>query len=217
MSKSGKWVAGNISYLYSKQRERYMGLLNVYHFRNGEKGNEQEVLAVNWIRENLFMPDLRHCDVDFDDKLLFERPELGYVFSPDTINDERTLIIEIKTCLSEETCSFFFSPTIPYEKKRARVMEEHGYQIAGQFMGLESVSEVWIMKWDAFDETNETDERELDDPRRGIVFKFTRNEFLGRISDVEERVSFANWLLDSGHDPGEAQELWDKAHSKPVE
>ena len=74
MSASGKWIEGNIDYLYEIQYQRLTGEPEPpITARPMQIGIENEPYAIAWVRENY--PDLNvlHCGADFTD-LIFEEP-----------------------------------------------------------------------------------------------------------------------------------------------
>lgn len=90
------------------------------------------------------------------------------------------------------------------------VWGEHGSQILGQFIGEDNLKMVILLKYDAIDEDNLTDERDATHPARGICFNFSREEMGTRIDRGRERIVFADEFLKSGEDIDRINEFWKK-------
>jgi hypothetical protein len=217
MTKSGKWTDDAVLYLREIAYERSQNVLRYISGSTLSRGVENEPYAYEWARENLFLPTLKHCDSDYDEKLFFERPDLGAGASPDCLTEDGRVGVELKSLVGNGQRAVFLSPTLPIEEKRKLAEEKHLWQIAFQFLCIPTLEKLYLVQYDSFVEQNETDERDLLDPNRGTAYLYSRIDLVDNILVVKERVSFANWLLESGHDPSEAQELWDRAHPKPVE
>ena len=213
---SGKWTAGNKSYLYKIQRQRFLKQPSppVYS-RTMQIGIENEPYAVAWLRANTDM-SIMHCSTDFSKKI-FVKTEWGLGCSPDVyetaiqeyVTELKVVVksevqinslIEIKCVAGEESTNFYFSPTISFEKKRMRAFDEHRDQMAGQLLAHEGVDIVRLMKYDPQDDNDPFDLRSPIDPSRGILFDYTREEFGTYLDTIKERVIFADQFLDSGRD-----------------
>lgn len=202
---SGKWTAGNKSYLYKIQRQRHLRQPSPpVHSRTMQIGIENEPYAVAWLRENTTM-NIRHCSVDYPEKL-FINTGWGLGCSPDVYEVDIVMIekilslVEIKCVAGEESTNFYFSPTISFEKKRMRAFDEHRDQMAGQLLSHEGVDIVRLMKYDPQDDNDPFDLRSPVDPSRGILFDYTRAEFGIYLDTIKERVVFADAYLESGKD-----------------
>lgn len=213
---SGKWTAGNKSFLYKIQRQRFLKQPSppVYS-RTMQIGIENEPYAVAWLRANTDMR-IAHCSVDFPKKI-FVKTKWGLGCSPDVyeiamrdfVNEFKVVLkteeyikslIEIKCVAGEESTNFYFSPTISFEKKRMRAFDEHRDQMAGQLLTHEGVDIVRLMKYDPQDDNDPFDLRSPLDPSRGILFDYTRAEFGIYLDTIKERVVFADAYLESGKD-----------------
>ena len=224
LSKSGKWTDGNKTYLYKIERQRYLKQpappLNT---RSINLGNENEPYAVAWLRENR-SAIIRHCDSDYPEKI-FIVTDFGLGCSPDAyevdiielrneqgaavaVTEKKLALIEIKVVVGEEPTNFYFSPTVPKERKRLRAFGEHREQMAGQLLAHPDIDTVRLMKYDPQLDDNEFDLRPVLDKTRGIVFDFTRAEFGSYLDEMKERVKFADQYLNSGADIDLIDKAW---------
>lgn len=224
-SKSGKFTDGNKTYLYKIERQRYLNQpAPPVHSRNMEAGIVNEVYVIAWLREN-FSRTIRHCDVDYDDKI-FIKTDWGLGCSPDAYevevyeirneqgavvhtSDEIVALVETKVVTGEETINFYFSPTIPFERKRLRAFDEHRDQMASQLLAHPKIGHIKLVKYDYQNDDDPFDLRPVLDKTRGIIFEFTRAEFGSYLDDIRERVMFADQYLKDKLDI----ELVDKAWS----
>ena len=117
--------------------------------------------------------------------------------------------IEIKGVYGEEETNWIFSPTVPMERKRGRVLEEHLWQLAGQMSLPGAPDTIMLVKYDAQDIFNDFDVRVPEDPSRGLIFTFTREELTPHIEVLKERVAFANKCLEEGVDLDVVQTYWE--------
>ena len=223
MSKSGKWTQGNITYLYKIQRQRYLQEPAPPVFSKiMQVGTDNEPYAVEWIRRNMGWTVV-HCDKDLSEKV-FVKTDWGLGSSPDAylvekiVKDEMGItvlftnieaLIEIKCVVGEETTNYYFSPTVPFEKKRLRAFDEHRDQMAAQLLTHPSISTIYLMKYDPQDDENPWDLRPVLDESRGLLFEFSRKEFGSYLDEMKERVTFANDYLNSGKDLDDIQNEWE--------
>ena len=223
MSKSGKWTQGNITYLYKIQRQRYLQEPAPPVFSKiMQVGTDNEPYAVEWIRRNMGW-EVVHCDKDLPEKV-FIKTDWGFGSSPDAylvekiVKDEMGItvlftnieaLIEIKCVVGEETTNYYFSPTVPFEKKRLRAFDEHRDQMAAQLLTHPSISTIYLMKYDPQDDENPWDLRPVLDETRGLMFEFSRQEFGSYLDEMKERVTFANDYLNSGKDLDDIQKEWE--------
>lgn len=222
MSKSGKWTQGNITYLYKIQRQRFLKEPAPPVFsRIMQIGTENEPYAVEWIRVNMGWIVV-HCDKDLSEKA-FVKTDWGLGSSPDAYLVEDAFsdnlghiiaakikaLIEIKCVVGEETTNYYFSPTVPFEKKRLRAFDEHRDQMAAQLLTHPFVNTIYLMKYDPQDDENPWDLRPVLDESRGLLFEFSRDEFGSYLDEMKERVTFANDYLNSGKDLDDIQKEWE--------
>ena len=127
-SASGKWIEGNITYLYQKQYERaYNEPLCPKSARSLTLGTENEPYAIEWMRSQHPEWIIKHCSVDYDE-IIFVKNDWGLGGSPDGFvfeEDILTKLIEIKCVVGDKQICRYFSNTLPYEKKRIEAFEEH--------------------------------------------------------------------------------------------
>lgn len=222
MSKSGKWTKENITYLYKIQRQRFLQEPAPPVFaRAMQIGTENEPYAIEWLRANTDWK-IMHCDKDFNEKI-FIKTDWGLGSSPDAyittpiarlesgevIVGRFSALIEIKCTVGEETTNFYFSPTVPFERKRLRAFDEHRDQMAAQLLTHPSIDTVYLMKYDPQDDENPWDLMPVLDKTRGLLFEFSREEFGSYLDEMKERVTFANDYLNSGEDLDDIQNCWD--------
>ena len=222
MSKSGKWTQGNITYLYKIQRQRFLKEPAPPVFsRIMQIGTENEPYAVEWIKVNMGWIVV-HCDKDLSEKA-FVKTDWGLGSSPDAYLVEDAFsdnlghiiaakikaLIEIKCVVGEETTNYYFSPTVPFEKKRLRAFDEHRDQMAAQLLTHPFVNTIYLMKYDPQDDENPWDLRPVLDESRGLLFEFSRDEFGSYLDEMKERVTFANDYLNSGRDLDDIQKEWE--------
>lgn len=207
MTKSGKWTGDAILYLREIAYERSQGVLRYVSGSAMRAGTENEPFAYEWAKENLFLPDLIHCA---EEKPFFELPNLGAGASPDCLTEDGRVGVELKSLVGNKQRAVYLSPTLPIEEKQKLAEDEHLWQIVGQFLCIPKMDRLYLVKFDSWNEDNETDERDFTHPDRAVYFLYKREDLFGKIAELEQRLSFAHWLLKSGHDPGRAQELWDE-------
>lgn len=205
-SASGKWIDGNITYLYQKQYERaFNEPLCPKSARSLTLGTENEPYAIAWMRDK--HPDwiIKHCSVDYDE-IVFVKNDWGLGGSPDGfifINEEKESpdkLLETKCVVGDKQICRYFSPTLPYDKKRIEAFEEHKYQLYAQFILFPSVNEIILLKYRPQFDDNPFDLLPVLDESRGIEFVFTREEMGVMLQVVEDRVRFADEYLKSGKD-----------------
>lgn len=202
-SKSGKWIEGNITYLYQKQYERtYNEPLCPKSARALTLGTENEPYAIEWMRSQHPEWIIKHCSKDFDE-IVFVKNDWGLGGSPDGFvfeEDILTKLIEIKCVVGDEQICRYFSNTLPYEKKRIEALEEHKYQLYAQFLLFPEVEEIILLKYRPQFDDNPFDVRPVLDDSRGLEFIFTRQEMGDMLQVLEDRVRFADEYLKSGQD-----------------
>ena len=202
-SKSGKWIEGNITYLYQKQYERtYNEPLCPKSARSLTLGTENEPYAIEWMRSQHPEWIIKHCSKDFDE-IVFVKNDWGLGGSPDGFifeEDILTKLIEIKCVVGDEQICRYFSNTLPYEKKRIEALEEHKYQLYAQFLLFPEVEEIILLKYRPQFDENPFDVLDVLDESRGIEFIYTRKEMRDMLQVVEDRVRFADEYLKSGQD-----------------
>lgn len=202
-SASGKWIEGNITYLYQKQYERTFNEPLCPKFaRSLTLGTENEPYAVEWMRSQHPEWDIKHCSKDFDE-IFFVKNDWGLGGSPDCFvfeEDILTKLIEVKCVVGDKAICRYFSPTLPYDKKRIEAFDEHKYQILAQFLLFRYIDEIILLKYRPQFDDNPFDVRPVLDESRGIEFIFTRQEMGDMLQKVEDRVRFADEYLNSGKD-----------------
>lgn len=212
-SKSGKFGETAISYLYSLERQRYLNQPpQPVTSRTMSIGVENEPMAVAWIRENMPEMKIKHCDVDYPEKV-FVKTDWGLGCSPDVYEEDPLTgkiisIIEIKCKVGLKEVTRYFSPSIPYERKRLRAFDDHRAQLAGQLIAHPDINTIHLFAYDPQIDDDPWDTRSPLDQSRGILFSFERKEFGDYLDTLEEKVRFAASYLDSGEDLELIDEHW---------
>jgi hypothetical protein len=195
---SVEWGQTAISYLYQIEMERYLNEPPLDRDAPALRfGRENETYAVAWLREN-FNPDIRYYEEDFDEKPFITVDWAKFGATPDTDTPDGKTIVEIKTTYSDGSIYTYFSPTKPYEKKRAEAFKEHRNQIAGQFLACPDCETIWILKYNPQRDDSDWDLRSPLDPSRGIMFSFTREEMGSYLEEVKARIIKADEYLNTG-------------------
>ena len=148
-SASGKWIEGNITYLYQKQYERtYNEPLCPKSARSLTLGTENEPYAIEWMRSQHPEWIIKHCSVDYDE-IIFVKNDWGLGGSPDGFvfeEDILTKLIEIKCVVGDKQICRYFSNTLPYEKKRIEAFEEHFPDLTFTFYRCHNILHVVIVR-----------------------------------------------------------------------
>ena len=132
-SASGKIIDGNIDYVRHKRFERLRGFSYPVSAKNFEIGHEQEPYAIEWFRHNypelpiIYAMELPRIPIWVADFANFSA-------SPDAFTEDKSIVIEVKTVVSNGNAEFYADELTSYEDKLASVKKEHGMQIAGQFL-----------------------------------------------------------------------------------
>lgn len=192
------WGKTAISYLQEIEMERYFKRVIVNTDAPALRfGRENEPYAVEWLRENV-SPDIVWYETDFDEKPFIKVDWANFGATPDTEWVKKQILIEIKCVYSLLQICNYFSPTRPYELKRADALAEHREQIAGQFLAKPDIKEIWILKYNPQRDDIDEDIVSPTDVSRGIIFKFTREEMGIYLDEVKEKIIFADNYLNSG-------------------
>ena len=195
-SASGKFTQTNLSYLYKIERQRSTGNPPPPVFsKNFDIGTEQEPYAFDWIQKN-------HSGSAVLLSKVFKKVDWAtFGASVDVLDGgEEGEIIEIKTLVSEGEINWFMSPSVPFDKKRQRALKLHKDQMVGQLLAYPKVDTIWIMKYNYQNDDDPFDLLPTDHPSRGLMFKFTREEFGIEIEKSKKRIIFADEYLKSGRD-----------------
>lgn len=229
MSSSGKFTQGNISYLYKIQRERELGRPKMNPDSPALRfGRDNEPYAVEWLRAN--HPEFNLFYVgDVDKSATFVKAFEFFGATPDSFWYSKQIepvtwdnilsgekdIVEIKCVYGDTEENYIFSPTVPFEDKKSHVKAEHGDQIAGQFIAFPGVSLIFLLKYLPQNDMDDFDFDSPLDPRRGIIFKFTRDEF--DLDYYKKRIIFAHNYLESRQDLEKINEAWQELIKKEKE
>lgn len=187
------------STLISQKRfERTRGYPWLIKARNLDIGNEQETYIAGWIRENYPEAEIIHSK-ELDIPLFRKVTWAKFGASPDAWSPDFKRLYEFKTLCGAADIAFFHDPTIPYEEKRAYVIEKHGDQLKGQFLAVEECEEIWLVKYIYQDDFNDLDTEPTTAPYRGMVFRFRREDF--DLESMKYRIIFNDMYIDSPNPP----------------
>jgi len=224
-SKSGEWIQGNKSLLYSIQRQRVKNEPPIPISAWAMKiGIENEPYAIAWFRKKHPKLIILHCESDFTEKI-FEEPEKGLMYgaSPDAlivssadgfdfdsttgkfIYNEKVkakiiALLEIKCLTGGVDTDMLMSPTLPLSIKTKMVLSDHSDQLAGQLWAYPNVDKIYLLEYEPQLDENPWDLRDVLDEARGLEFEFTRSEMAFAIARNQNRVRFADAYLKSGKD-----------------
>lgn len=201
-SKKEKWGKTAISYLSQIEMERFLNEPSLNRDAPALSfGRENEKYAVEWLKENV-TDTIRYYETDFPEKPFITVDWAKFGATPDVdIPDENgnpLQIIEIKTTYSDGEIYTYFSPSRPYDKKRAIAFEEHKYQLAGQLLACPTCERISLLKYNPQRDDTEWDLRSPLDASRGILFTFERSEFGTLLDEVKQRIIEADEYLKSG-------------------
>lgn len=196
-SASGKIIDGNVDYVRHKRFERLRGFSYPVSSKNFDIGHEQESYAIEWFRHNypevpiiyaMELPLIPIWVADF----------ANFSASPDAFTEDESIVIEVKTVVSNGNAEFYADELTSFEDKLASVKNEHGMQLAGQFLSNPKVKEIWVLKYIyQRDECDEDISSPLD-PWRGIIFKFKREDF--DLAKVASRIKLFDLFIDSNYE-----------------
>ena len=188
-SASGKIIEGR-----DKRFERLHGFSYPVSAKNFEIGHEQEPYAIEWFRHNypelpiIYAMELPRIPIWVADFANFSA-------SPDAFTEDESIVIEVKTVVSDGNAEFYADELTSYEDKLASVKKEHGMQIAGQFLSNPKVKEIWVLKYIYQRDDCDEDVSSPLDPWRGIIFKFKREDF--NLLEVATRIKLFDLFIDS--------------------
>ena len=201
-SKSGKITETNISAIRAKRFERrHHYPLNVSS-RAMEIGSQNEKYIIDWFRENY--PDVEIVYSQELDSIPFWVVDWAkFGASPDAFTPDERIVVECKTLVSNGNIEFFADENTPYEEKKAKVWDEHGSQILGQFLSNDKVEEIWVVKHIYVDEFNEFEPSDPLASWRGFVFKFKREDFAASLQEMRERICLIDAMIDAPINPSD--------------
>jgi hypothetical protein len=220
MSASGKWIEGNIDYLYELQYQRLTGEPTPpVYARPMQLGIENEPYGIEWIRSNKPELNILHCESDFTEKV-FEEPYEGLMFgvSPDAfvmdakpsaewngicgeyVKSHISALLEVKCVVGRKNTVRYFSPTLDFDTKRDMAKKEHIWQMAAQLFAYPNVETIFLLKYLPQIDDNPWDLRSVTDPTRGLLFEFSRDELIVEIRTIEMRIRYADAYIKSGKD-----------------
>ena len=202
-SKSGKIIDGNISAIRSKRFERKHGYPLSVSSRPMEIGSANEKYVIEWFRKQYPGMPIIYAQ-ELDDNIPFWSVDWAkFGASPDAFTPDERIVVECKTVVSNTNIEFFADEYTSYEEKKAKVWDEHGPQILGQFLSNDKVEEDWVVKHIYCDEFNEFEPADPLAPWRGLVFKFARKDFELSIEEMKERIRLIDAMIDAPINPSE--------------
>lgn len=195
-SASGRIIDTNLSYIRSKRWERRHGFSHPVSSRPMEIGNEQEPYIYEWLCHNIpgyeWVYSKNLPEIPF-----WEAADCPLGASPDCYSEDESIVVEFKTLVSATKIEFFGDEYTSYEEKKADVWKEHGNQLLGQFICNPKVKEIWVIKYIYCDDDILQD---TDSPLaewRGLVFKFSREDYVDSIKQIKERVVLVDAMIDA--------------------
>lgn len=193
-SASGKITDGNLDYVRHKRFERTYGFSYPVSARNFDIGHEQEPYAVEWFRANYPEKPVLYAQ-ELPEIPIWEADFANFSASPDAFSEDEAFVLEIKTVVGNTSVEYYADKRTSYEDKRQSVLREHGMQLAGQLLSNPKVQEIWLLKYIYQRDECEEDLSSPLAPWRGVVFKFTREDF--PLEDVRERICLFDDFIDS--------------------
>jgi hypothetical protein len=181
-TKGRLWGDTAVNYLYEKLYE----LENNKPIRNESNanfrwGHEQEPLAIEWLRANT-MYDIKHCSEDFDEIRFTSGGVDDFGDSLDFLADD-VILGEIKCLVSQAKFAKYKRCT------KADVVDEYADQFCGHFLGNPKSDRLLYLVYDGQSDEDELDTVDPLDPRRGILFEYSRNEFEGLMESAVDRIA----------------------------
>jgi hypothetical protein len=196
-SASGKATDGNVDYVRRKRFERRHGFAYPVSARNFDIGHEQEPYAVEWFRANHPEVPVVYAQ-ECEEIPVWVADFANFSASPDAFSPDGRMALEVKTVVGNTSAEFYGDDLTSLEDKRASVLKDHGYQIAGQFLSNPAVEEIWLLKYIYQRDEVEEDVDSPLAPWRGLVFKFTRGDF--DLDAIRERIVAFDRFIDSGEE-----------------
>ena len=201
-SASGKFIDGNLSYIRAKRFERKHGFTHPVSARAMDIGNEQEPYIIEWCRENLNLGEIVYSK-DLPEIPFWVADDCPIGASPDAYTPDESIVIEAKTLVGATSIEFFDDQYTPYEEKKLAVWKDHGDQLLGQFISNKKVQEILLVKYIYQDDDIVKDTDSPNAPWRGLVFKFNRNDYIGSIEAMKQRIILVNEMIDAPISPSE--------------
>lgn len=163
--------------------------------RNFEWGKQQEPYAVKWLIANHPEFIIRHCSSDDFDEIVFNVAECGLGDSPDVyyrrIEEVTENVGEIKCIMSGAKLKRIKEMS----KEEARV--EHEDQLAGHFIGKPDATKLLYICYLGQNDDDPFDILDPLDPKRGVIFEYSREEFTDLISQIEAKVKYVMAFLEA--------------------
>lgn len=202
-SKSGKIGETALSYIRSKRWERNHGFSLPVSSYAMEQGRICEPYAIEWYRVNYPQSKIIYAQ-ELPEIPFWENPEVqAFGASPDAYSPDETIVVEVKNVVSNGQREFYFDPATSFVEKKAKVWDEHGSQILGQFVSNSRVQLIRLLKY-----CSQIDDvlQDLDSPLalwRGMVFEFERRDYEASIAETAERIKLFNAFIASDINPSE--------------
>ena len=198
-TKGRPWGDTAISYLYEKLYEMEFGKpIRNESNANFRWGHEQESMAIAWLRANT-MYKIEHCSEDFDEIRFTSGGIRDFGDSLDFLADD-VVLGEIKCLVSQAKFAKYKRCT------KADVIDEYADQFSGHFMGNPDSDRLIYLVYDGQSDEDELDTVDPLDPRRGILFEYTRDEFEGLMETAQERIAVGMAAVRLSLDTGEKLE-----------
>lgn len=198
-TKGREWGDVSIGYMYEKLYELEFDCpIRNESNSNFRWGHEQEPLAIEWLRQNT-MYSIKHCSEDFDEIRITSGGIDDFGDSLDFLADD-VILGEIKCVVSQAKFAKIKRST------KADVVGEYIYQLCGHFMGNPKSDRLLYVVYNGKDIDDELDTMDILDPRRGVVFEFSREEFSGLFEMVKDRIMVGMAAVRESLETGEKLE-----------
>jgi len=190
-TKGRLWGDQACKYLWEKiyERRRHKPVRNEDN-KNFRWGHEQQPIAIAWLRENT-MWNVFDCECD-GDEITFVKPwsDVRYGDSPDFYvmgdNGKIEAIGEIKCVVSQAKFEEYTLST------PADLIDEYKEQLAAHLMAHPGVDLLYYVIYDGLSVDDELDFVDVMDASRGIIVKYTREDFGDLIPELEVRIREAD-------------------------
>lgn len=201
-SAKGGIIETNLSYIRAKRWERKHGFAHPISARAMEIGNEQEPMIFEWCKANLDFNEIIYSK-KLPEIPFWSAPDCPLGASPDAFVPSERLVFEFKTLVGNTAIEFFGDEYTPYEEKKLAVWKDHGDQLLGQFISNPKIEEIWLVKYIFQDDDIMEDTDSPLAPWRGLVFKFSREDYAESIAEMKGRIRLFDAMIDAPCSPSD--------------
>lgn len=201
ISASGKVTEGIRAYIRRKRFERAHGFALPVSNKYMSIGNEQEPMAVAWLRRRFGNEIIYSKELDEIPFWIVDWGRFGA--SPDAFTEDEKHVYEIKVAASNGTIEFFADPHTSYSAKQLAMEKEYLPQILGQFLSNEKVEKITLVRYiPQLDDVIQDTDSPLAD-WRGYLFEYHREGLIEEIDEMKERILRIDGLINSDLSPEE--------------